>query len=156
MDPGKQVKIFDFVRAKWDEFQVGIGKSLGEINSAGSIDEYYDSLTKMILKVALKTIPCRGAPKERVVVPWWNSDCDKAVKKRKQAFKTLRRNHTQENVIFLKQCRAVARKTVKDSKKRSWRSFCGTLGPDTPVREVWSRIHKNVRKSCQINNASPE
>ena len=69
LDPGIQVKRFNFVRAKWNEFQVGVAESVNEINSDGCIDEHNDSLTKMILKVALKTIPCRGAPKERVIVP---------------------------------------------------------------------------------------
>ena len=96
----------------------------------------------MMLNVALKTIPCRGAPKERVIVPWWNSDCDKAVKMRTQAFKNLHRCPIQENVICFKQCRALARETIKEAKKKSWRSLCGTLGPDTPERQVWSRINK--------------
>lgn len=113
MNPGDQVKRFDFARAKWDEFQIGIGEGLGVINSFGSIDDFNDSLSEMILNVALKTIPCRGAPKERVIVPWWNSDCDKAVKMRKQAFKTLRRCPIQKNVIYFKQCRALARKLRK-------------------------------------------
>lgn len=71
-----------------------------------------------MLNVALKAIPCRGAPKERVIVPWWNSDCDKAVKMRKQAFKTLCRCSIQGNVFYFKQCRALARKTIKEAKRR--------------------------------------
>lgn len=54
---------------------------------------------KMILRVASETMPCRLAPKDRVIVAWWNKDCDKAVWKRKQAFRNLRKNPTQENAI---------------------------------------------------------
>ena len=78
-------KRFDFSRAIWGKFGVEIEKSLGEINSEGSIDEFNDSLSKMIFDVAIMTITCRGVPKARVIVPWSNSDCNKVVKERKQA-----------------------------------------------------------------------
>ena len=71
-----------------------------------------------MLNVALKTIPCRGAPKERVIVPWWNSDCDKAIKMSKHAFKILHRCPIQENVFYFKQYRALARETIKEAKRR--------------------------------------
>lgn len=64
------------------------------------------------------------------------------VRERKKAFKILRSNPTQDNSIYFKLCRAKARKTVKEAKRKCWRDFCGTLGSDTPVRQVWSRIHK--------------
>lgn len=59
MNPENQVKRFDFARAKWDEFQIGIGDGLGVINGVGSTDEFNDLLSKMNLNVALKMIPCR-------------------------------------------------------------------------------------------------
>lgn len=142
MEAGGSVSRFDFSRAKWEEFESNIGENLEFINSEGSIDDYNDSLSEVILNAALESIPCRGVPKERVIVPWWNSDCDKAVKKRNLAFRTLRRNITQENVIYFKQCRASARRTIKEAKKNCWRTFCGTLGPQTPAKQVWARIHR--------------
>lgn len=125
-------KRFDFSRAEWGKFGVEIGKSLGEINSEGSIDEFNDSLSKMIFDVALRTIPCRGVPKDRVIVPWWNSDCDKAVKERKQAFKLLRSNPTQRNSIHFKRCRAKARKIIKDAKKKVLERFLWDPGSRYP------------------------
>lgn len=64
----------------------------------------------------------------------------------KKAFKLLRRNPTQDNSIYFKHGRAKARKIIKEAKRKCWRDFFGTLGPDTPVRQVWSRIHKMCGK----------
>lgn len=121
------------------------------INSAGSIDEMCDSIMAMILKVASESIPCRRCPRDRVIVPWWNIECEKVVKKTKEAFRRLRKNPTQENAIEFKRCRAMARKIIKAEKKKSWRVFCSTLCPNTPVKQIWSRIHK---MSGKIVNSS--
>lgn len=64
------------------------------------IDEDNNSLNVMILKVASETIHYRVDPKDRVIAPWWNSECDKVLKKTKQVFKALPKNPTQKNIIF--------------------------------------------------------
>ena len=142
MEEGGTVSRFDFSRAEWDVFEGSIEENLESINSDGSIDDHNNSLSEVILNAALESIPYKGVPKERVIVPWWNSDCDKAVKKRNEAFRELRRNVSLENVIYFKQCRASARRTIKEAKNNCWRTFCGTLGPETPVKQVWARIHR--------------
>ena len=100
------------------KFGIGIGKSLGEIKIEVSIDEFSDSLSKMIFDVALRTVSCSGVRKALVIASWWKSDCDKAVKERKQAFKLLRSNPTQRNSVNFKRCRTKARKIIKDAKKK--------------------------------------
>ncbi len=64
------------------------------------------------------------------------------VTKRKQAFRNLCKNPTQENVVEYKRCRAVAKKTIKNAKRTCRRAFCDKLGSNTPVRQIWARIHK--------------
>ena len=49
---GDIAKRFDFSRVEWGKFGVEIGKSLREINTEVSIDEFNDSLSKMIFDVA--------------------------------------------------------------------------------------------------------
>lgn len=150
MEAGGTVSRFDFSRAEWRVFEDSIGRNLEGVISDGSIDDFNNSLSEVILNAAVEAIPCRGAPKERVIVPWWNRDCDKAVKERNRAFRTLRRNVTQENVIYYKQCRASARRIIKEPKRTCWRRFCGTLGPDTPTKHVWARIHRMSGKVAKV------
>ena len=46
------------------------------------------------------------------------------------------------NSTEYKRLRAVARRVIKEARKCSWRKFCGTLGPETPVRQLWSAVRK--------------
>ena len=58
------------------------------------------------------------------------------------------------NAIEYKRLRAVARRIIKDAKRNSWRKFCGTLGPETPVGHLWSAMHRMSgvykRRSIQV------
>ena len=46
----------------------------------------------------------------------------------------------------------MARRVIKAVKRSRWRRFCGTLGPETPVRQLWSAGWKmsGVYKSRSI------
>ena len=56
------------------------------------------------------------------------------------------------NSTEYKRLRAVARRVIKEARKCSWRKFCCTLGPETPVRQLWSAVRKlsGVYKSRSI------
>ena len=47
-----------------------------------------------------------------------------------------------ENVIEFKRLRALARRVIKEEKRNSWRVFCEKLGPETPVGQLWSAVHR--------------
>lgn len=47
-------------------------------------------LCKMILHKPHECIPTKENPAARISVPWWNKDCDKAVRDRNQAYRALR------------------------------------------------------------------
>lgn len=137
---------FNFSLVDWGKFNENVSAGIEDVNSSGSIDEYCDSLTAIIMRAASNSIPLRKFPKQRSIVPWWNSECDAAVKKRKVAFRRVREFPTQENVIEYKKCRAAARKIIKAERRTSWRNFCGTLGPDTPSVQLWKRIRRMAGK----------
>ena len=47
-----------------------------------------------------------------------------------------------ENIVEYKRLRAVARKVIKEEKRNSWRAFCEQIGPETPLGQLWSAVHK--------------
>lgn len=94
----------------------------------------------MIHVATCSTIPLRQEPRTRMLVPWWNKECDQAVRSRNTAYKRLRTFPMLVNVMEYKQLRAVARTVIKDAKRNSCREFCGMLGPETPVWHLWSAI----------------
>lgn len=133
---------YNFSLAQWDEYQEKAVDIIEEINSEGSIDDWNESLCSIIHKVAQLTIPLRNVPKARALVPWWNKNCDIAVRNRNRAYRKLRKYPVLDNVMEYKKERAVARRVIKNAKRDSWRSFCGTLSPETPIKQLWMIIHR--------------
>ena len=53
--------------------------------------------------------------------PWFDDDCIKAIAERKSVFRQFNLRPTQENLSKFKIARAKARRTIKQSKRASWR-----------------------------------
>lgn len=132
---------FNFLKADWDKFRDQLVRSLGDVNSQGSTDEWSISFCGVVRKAAGKAIRMKGERKERKSVPWWNQACDEAVWVRNRAHRQLRRCPVESLVVEYKQRRAEARKVIKCAKRESWQKFCGTLGSETTVKQVWNMIH---------------
>ena len=71
---------------------------------------------------------------------WWNNVCDKAVRIRKAAQKSLRFNCTQEKFIEFKKICAITKKTLKQEKKNSMMKFAESINRYTNILEIWKKI----------------
>ncbi|XP_057667198.1 uncharacterized protein LOC130900523 [Diorhabda carinulata] len=80
--------------------------------------------------------------KRRNPVPWWNSDCESAIKSNKKAFNRYKRHNTSANKIEFLETRAEARRTIKTAKRKSWTEYVSTINSETPMTEVWERVRK--------------
>ena len=74
--------------------------------------------------------------------PWFNSECKKAVKARQNAMDKCRINPTSDNINEYKNCRANARKIIKENKRKSWHEYVSKLNVKTPAKKVWEMIRK--------------
>ena len=72
--------------------------------------------------------------------PWWNSACQTAVRNCKKVLNKYRKHRTAEHLFYFKQMKAIARKTLKDTKRESWRAYVSTITKDTPSTELWQKI----------------
>lgn len=84
--------------------------------------------------------------------PWWNNECKNAIKDRNPAFRFLRKNLNQDNLIDYQRKRAIARKVIKSSKKNAWRQFCSSIGREVKLGDIWAMIKKmsGKRKAVKI------
>ena len=133
---------YNFSRANWGEFMRIASELVGEVCSDGSINDWNSSLGEVLNRAARGAAPVKLGPKPRVLVPWWSAECDTAVRNRNQVYRRLRRHPTVEHAVAYKKFRGVARRVIKEAKKGNWRRFCGTLGPETPVGDLWSAVHR--------------
>ena len=79
--------------------------------------------------------------------PWYNDDCKEAIKQRKQALSKFKRSPNTNNFNDIKVFRAKARRTIKLSKRKSWRSYVSKINHKTPIEKVWDMIRKISEKT---------
>ena len=74
--------------------------------------------------------------------PWYNDDCKEASKQRKQALSKFKRSPNTNNFNDIKVFRAKARRTIKLSKRKSWRYYVSKINHKTPITKVKDMIRK--------------
>ena len=61
------------------------------------------------------------------------------------------RHSTKEKLEFFKDCRARARRTIKEAKRETWKNFTSKINTSTKTKTVWNMIKKISGK----NNSTP-
>jgi len=79
---------------------------------------------------------------EQISVPWWNAECDRAIKNKKHAFNRRKRTRLQTDIIIFKRCRAKAQRTILAAKETSWRHYCSSITNNAKLAKVWRTIDK--------------
>lgn len=138
-------------QANWSEFAKRMEDSLQFQENFSDVDRSVDFLRSRILNAA-ETSVGKHSFKRRLPVPWWNLDCQIAIRQSKQAFNKLKRHNNLENLLNFKQLRARARYIIKQSKKRSWEEYTSSVTSSTNLSEVWNKVRriKGVSTSSKI------
>jgi len=73
--------------------------------------------------IAEITIPKSSTVPRKLHKPWWNGECEEALKLRKRALNHFKRNPSQENLTNSKM-------------RNSWREYVSKLNNGTPVNTI--------------------
>jgi len=90
---------------------------------------------KMPISIANNSIPKTSIKNTKPNKTWINDECKRAVKERKSALHDLRCHPIITNLETLRIKRAQARRTIRTTKKSSWRSFVTKMNKNTPMRK---------------------
>ena len=155
-----QVNKWKFHKADWVEYKKIINLEINEVNKMisnsileGNIDinAITTNLCKIIEKAANQSIPkTSGIFKSRKHTPWWNQECEDAIKNSKKAYNRYKKQNTLENQIEFKRLKATAKRIIKENKKSSWIEYLQTMNLQTPIKDVWKKI-----KSIEGNHFQP-
>ena len=129
---------WNFRKADWNDFNTRIETGL---NSPGAADSM-ESFTSLIVCAAEASIPKTSGCPKRPPVPWWTDECRDVIRARKRAYRAFDRHSTTENLIAFRKARALARRTIQDAKRASWRRYVSGLNQFTPVAQVWSQLRR--------------
>ena len=127
-------------RANWDLFNTLCTDKLVPENFKESSDPIAD-FTSSLIEISKKCIP-QTSTNPTKSNPWYNDDCKEAIKQRKQALSKFKRSPNTNNFNDIKVFRAKARRTIKLSKRKSWRSYVSKINHKTPIKKVWDMIRK--------------
>ena len=132
-------------KANWELYHSLCEQSLKIDKFDNSLDPL-DDFTSSLLDISNKSIP-KTSTNPKKSKPWYNDECKDAIKQRKQALSKFCRYPTKENLNKVKNFRAKARRTIKASKRKSWKSYVSNLNYKTPIKKVWDMIRKISGKS---------
>ena len=142
---GSRPQRWNLSKADWTGFQSTLETSI--LARAETLALTAEDFTSLILTSADGSIPRTSGQPRRPPVPWWTKECGDAIRARKRAFRKFDRSSTTENLIAFRKARAFARRTIKEAKAVSWRTYISSLNRFTPTTQVWTRM-KRIAGQC--------
>lgn len=147
-------------KANWITFENEMEEYFSqERPTFNNLNEKYLYLIEGINSAAQTSIPTNKPfkPKQRPIPPWWDDECDAAVRDRKNAVILYKANSTLENFLTVKHIEASTKKFLKGKARSSWRTYCAKLNKNTPISDIWKQARKMKRNltppnSPQTNN----
>lgn len=117
----------------------------------------YKTFIEVINRAADQAIPTIKPSQQHIKhshcpKPWWNSECQNSVDKRKNLFEAYKQTPTATNYFNYKKQDAIVKKITKEAKRNSWRQYCASLNKNTPMKQVWHKLrkYKNSRRENHI------
>ena len=107
--------------------------------------------TSLLYSAAEKWIPRTSTNPKHPNKPWFNDDCKKAIAERKSVLRQFNLRPTQDNLSKFKIARTKARRTIKQSKRASWRQYVSRLNSRSSVKKTWDMIRKISGKNSSLN-----
>ena len=137
-------------KANWEEFKIHCEQSIHP-NAFEDCENPAELFTSLLYSAAEKSIPRTSTNRKHPNKPWFNDDCKKAIAERKSVLRQFNLRPTQENLSKFKIARAKARRTIKQSKRTSWRQYVSRLNSRSSVKKTWDMIRKINGKNSSLN-----
>ena len=113
--------------------------------SLASIDAVLGFFNDLVLDVVTNFVP-RVSSSGKTRLPWWTPECPAVSRVKKQTYHHWLRSRSQADWIEHKRGSAVARRTLRFTRRSSWRRYVSSLRMDVSPSVVWSRVRKISRR----------
>ena len=126
-----------------------IGIDADMLRELPDIDTAENVFSDTILYAADKAIPTSKGSGGRKSPPWWNNACNRAINKRKAAWKKYKRDSTDDNYNNFSRLKAEAQRIIRCSKRNGWNKLISSINSNSNTKDVWRRINmlQNKHKS---------
>ena len=133
----------NYDKANWDLFRSLLGSKDIDIGQA-DIEEVNSQIISSTLAAARVAIPTSssGTPRPNSN-PWWNKDCEEAVKEKRMRYRFYCRIQNAETHEEMKAANRNCNRTLAQAKKDHWMSFADSVSTDKQdLGAVWRKIKK--------------
>ena len=137
-------------KANWEQFKLHCEQTIHPI-AFEDCENPEVLFTSLLYSAAEKSIPRYSTNPKHPNKPWFNDDCKKAIAERKSVLRQFNLRPTHENLVKFKIERAKARRTIKQSKRVSWRQYVSRLNSRSSVKKTWDMIRKINGKNSSLN-----
>ena len=143
---------WNYRKANWYLFRNNLETVQNNINIDDNIEinVYWEIISKSISDSAVKFIP-KVRRRNKYEVPYWNADCNEAVKERKRARRKVMKTKLPQDYLEYKKKKAIAQRIIKTSKKQYWHSYCSSLNENSNFYKVWKTIKKMKNNDSSSN-----
>jgi len=132
----------NYEKANWEKFKEIVEINIKGQKSTNSVKENYNALINVYKEASKISIyPKKGKYKHKYS-PFWNAECSKWKKTKKEDAKNLRKSNTIENQIAFKKSRARFRLVLKEAKTKYWQKYCESLNCRSKVSNVWNTVRR--------------
>ena len=139
-------------KADWLSFKALCESEINEtiLKAKDSIDNF----TTILYEIAEKTIPKTSTKTKKKKKPWFNDDFKTPIQKRRQALRQFNARPMHQNLENYRVFRAKAHRTIRDSKRKSWKQYVSKLNSRTSIKKVWDMVRKiqGKGKSASVNH----
>ena len=140
-DIDEHVSRWKLNKANWAQFQTLCTARLLE-DTVRKADDPIESFASILINIAEKHVPKTATKSKKAKKLWFTDDCKTAIKQRKGALRQFNNRPTHDNVNNYRIFRAKARRTIKESKKKSWKQYVSKLNSRTSIKKVWDMVRK--------------
>ena len=137
----EKVQRWKLHKADWNTFQELCATEL-QTHLFEDVDDPISQFSSTLHNIAEQCIPKTSANPKRFNKPWYNDECKEAIRERKKALRDFNVRPTTANLSNFKIFRAKARRTIRQSKKTTWRKYVSKLNSRSTVKTTWDMIRK--------------
>ncbi len=141
---------WNYDKANWKQYKKCICKLLNQqdiFEENDDIDRIIQSFSNAITIATYESIKYSRPTNKTRSVPWWNDECNDAIKRSKRAFNKYKKHNTLENKIEYKKMRAKARRIIIESKAKSWTVFVSSISASNNIKDSWNKINASTKNS---------
>ena len=134
------IPTWSFRKANWDKYATLISRYIAAPPEDANLNLAIEKFSGEVIRAAREAIPISKPNPRKRMVPWWNEECSRAVRRKRAAFLKMKRSFRYADIIQFKDLRALARKTTLHAKKSYWKNICDNLNTISNISCVWNVV----------------